>query len=153
MEGVNDMAISAWTPLTLKYLCMYNVQKVLPAVYDDSLSYYELLAKIQDKLNEVIHSENYLNEWQAAQDELMADLEQLVQDFINGGYKQDFDQFAQDWLDANIQEALTKAAHMVFFGLTEDGYFTAYIPRDWSFVFDTIIDYNDPNYGSLTIKY
>ena len=40
------MAISAWTPLTLKYLCMYNVQKVLPAVYDDSLSYYELLAKM-----------------------------------------------------------------------------------------------------------
>ena len=153
MEGVNDVAISAWTPLTLKYLCMYNVQKVLPAVYDDSLSYYELLAKIQEKLNEVITSENHLNEWQAAQDELMAELEQLVQDFINGGYKQDFDKFAQDWLDENIQEALTKAAHMVFFGLDDSGYFKAYIPTDWSFVFGTVLDYNDPNYGSLTIKY
>ena len=147
------MAISAWTPLTLKYLCMYNVQKVLPAVYYDSLSYYELLAKIQDKLNEVIVSENYLNEWQKAQDDTIAELEQVVQDFINGGYKQDFDQFAMDWLDANIQEALTKAAHMVFFGLTDDGYFCAYIPQDWSFVFGTILDYNNENYGSLTIRY
>ena len=32
----------------------YWVQKVLPLVYDDSLSYYELLAKIVDKLNETI---------------------------------------------------------------------------------------------------
>lgn len=147
------MAISAWTPLTLKYLCMYNVQKVLPAVYDDSLSYYEFLAKVQDKLNEVITSENHLNEWQAAQDEVIGELEQLVQDFIAGGYKEDFDQFAQAWLDENIQQALTKAAHMVFFGLTDDGYFTAYIPTDWSFVFDTIMDYSNENYGSLTIKY
>lgn len=147
------MAISAWTPLTLKYLCMYNVQKVLPAVYDDSLSYYELLCKIQEKLNEVIGSENNLNAWQEAQDEVIGELEQLVQDFIAGGYKQDFDQFAQDWLDQNIQQALTKAAHMVFFGLTDDGYFTAYIPTDWSFVFGTIVDYDDENYGSLTIRY
>lgn len=29
-------------------------QKVLPLVYDDSLSYYEVLCKVRDKLNEVI---------------------------------------------------------------------------------------------------
>lgn len=33
-------------------------QKVLPAVYDDSLSYYELLCKLVAKLNEVIESTN-----------------------------------------------------------------------------------------------
>ena len=147
------MAISAWTPLTLKYLCMYNVQKVLPAVYDDSLSYYELLAKIQAKVNEMVGDLNHLNEWQQAQDDAFAELEQVVQDFINGGYKQDFDQFAMAWLDANIQQALTKAAHMVFFGLTDDGYFVAYIPQDWALSFSTIVDYESDNYGSLVIKY
>ena len=30
------------------------VHKVLPVVYDDSLSYYEVLAKVTKKLNEVI---------------------------------------------------------------------------------------------------
>ena len=37
-------------------------QKVLPAVYDDSLSYYELLCKVVAKLNEVIKSQNGTNE-------------------------------------------------------------------------------------------
>ncbi len=148
-----SMTDPTYVPITLRYLCMYNVQKVLPAVYDDSLSYYELLAKIQEKLNEVITSENHLNEWQQAQDEVIGLLEQKVDDFIAGGYKEDFDKFVTEWLDANIQEALAKAAHMVFFGLTDDGYFIAYIPSDWAFVFDTVMDYSNDNYGSLVIKY
>ncbi len=147
------MAISAWTPLTLKYLCMYNVQKVLPAVYDDSLSYYELLAKIQDKLNEVVESENRLNEWQAAQDEVMAELENRIQEFVEGGYKEDFDKFVGDWLDENMREAITRGTRMVFFGLTDNGYFTAYIPTEWGIVFSTILDYDDKDYGRLEIKY
>lgn len=146
-------AATGYAPILMQRLLVYNVQKVLPAVYDDSLSYYELLAKIQQKLNETITNINNLNEWQAAQDKVMAALSQMVEDFINGGYKRDFDKFAMDWLDANIEQALAKAAHMVFFGLTDDGYFTAYIPQDWAFVFDTVMDYGDPNYGSLTIRY
>lgn len=30
-------------------------QKVLPLVYDDSLSYYEVLCKLKDKMNELIY--------------------------------------------------------------------------------------------------
>ena len=37
-------------------------QKVLPAVYDDSLSYYELLCKVIEKLNEVIDQGNDVSE-------------------------------------------------------------------------------------------
>lgn len=36
-------------------------QKVLPLVYDDSLSYYEVLSKVAYKINEVIDNENKLN--------------------------------------------------------------------------------------------
>ena len=38
------------------------VQKVLPLVYDDSLSYYEQLCRFKDKLNEVIGSTNEYGE-------------------------------------------------------------------------------------------
>lgn len=38
------------------------VQKVLPLVYDDSLSYYEVLAKVADKLNELIEIVNVQGE-------------------------------------------------------------------------------------------
>lgn len=37
-------------------------QKVLPLVYDDSLSYYELLCKVVCKLNELAENQNNLNE-------------------------------------------------------------------------------------------
>ncbi len=38
----------------IKFWC----QKILPTVYDESLSYYEVLAKVIVKLNEVIDNEN-----------------------------------------------------------------------------------------------
>lgn len=41
----------------------YWVQKVLPLVYDDSLSYYELLNKVVLKLNEVIENNNKVPEF------------------------------------------------------------------------------------------
>lgn len=37
-------------------------QKVLPLVYDDSLSYYEVLCKVVDKLNQCISSSNSTSE-------------------------------------------------------------------------------------------
>ena len=45
----------------------YWSQKVLPLVYDDSLSYYEVLGKITHKLNDVIvlinnHLDEYIRE-------------------------------------------------------------------------------------------
>lgn len=43
----------------LKYWC----QKVLPSVYDDSLSYYELLGKVVDAINEIIDDVDALNEF------------------------------------------------------------------------------------------
>lgn len=38
----------------------YWVQKILPLVYDNSLSYYEMLCKIREKLNETIEQVNIL---------------------------------------------------------------------------------------------
>lgn len=40
----------------------FYCQHVLPLVYDESLSYYEVLCKIQSKLNEVIKSQNDLQD-------------------------------------------------------------------------------------------
>jgi hypothetical protein len=70
----------------------------------------------------------------------MTQLTQMVEDFIAGGYRDDFDQFAQAWLRENVEEALALGSHMVFFGLTNDGYFKATVPQKWAMVFGTIVD-------------
>lgn len=54
-------------------------QKVLPLVYDDSLSYYEVLCKVSSKLNEVINSQNGLVQ------NLPEAIKNVINDMINSG--------------------------------------------------------------------
>ena len=60
----------------IRYWC----HKILPLVYDDSLSYYEFLCKMNAKLNEVIDSTNGLVE---AWERFQAELEKAWQDYKN----------------------------------------------------------------------
>ena len=53
----------------------YWVQKVLPLVYDDSLSYYELLGKVVEKLNALIKNNA----------ELPSYIQKLIEDYITNG--------------------------------------------------------------------
>lgn len=50
-----------YNPKTITPFGFY-CQKVLPLVYDQSLSYYEVLCKIQSKLNQVIETQNELQD-------------------------------------------------------------------------------------------
>lgn len=43
----------------IRYWC----NKILPLAYDDSLSYYEVLARVQEKINELIHAHNELPDY------------------------------------------------------------------------------------------
>lgn len=66
-------------------------QKVLPLVYDDSLSYYELLCKVVHKLNELAENQNNLSEdiKQVAKDlddfknQVPGMIEQKVEEWLN----------------------------------------------------------------------
>lgn len=118
-------------------------QKVLPLVYDDSISYYETLCKIAAHLNEIISSQN------ATLDELES-IHQAI-DQINEW----IDNFEPSVVDEIINQHL---AAMVYFGLTDAGYFVVYIPESWkSIQFATTgLDINIPceqEYGHLVIKY
>ena len=82
----------------LKYWC----NKILPLVYDDSLSYYEVLCKTSAKLNEVITSTNglldawdtYKNDIDAAFGEYTAELDKKFNDFSDE-MKTEFVRFKQ----------------------------------------------------------
>lgn len=51
----------------LEFYC----HKILPLVYDDSLSYYEVLCKVQQKLNELIENNNELiRQWELYKNEI-----------------------------------------------------------------------------------
>lgn len=53
-----------------------------------------------------------------------------------------------------VMHAIDCAIKMVFFGLSDDGYFVAYIPNSWDCItFGTILDCESPDYGKLTLSY
>ena len=70
------------------------VQKVLPAVYDDSLSYYELLTKMEHYLDEVVGGYNSLYD-------AMVLLNKAWEDFESGGYLDSFNEFIEKWFEDN----------------------------------------------------
>lgn len=55
-------------------------QKVLPLVYDDSLSYYEFLCRVCDKVNELISAQNITNNELS---NLTANLKSIISDILN----------------------------------------------------------------------
>jgi len=122
-------------------------QKVLPLVYDDSLSYYEVLCKVVDYINALIKDNN----------EMIDEIDQLKEDLtVVQKWITDYDtSFAEsvikEWMEKNL-------ASMVFFGLSNDGHFVAYIPENWSHInfATTGLEYCDPcckEYGHLVLCY
>lgn len=67
----------------LGFFRFYNIQKVLPAVYDDSLSYYELLAKLQCSLQKLTEYFNMLADYQDVQDDALRDTRQELIDYTD----------------------------------------------------------------------
>lgn len=139
----------------------YWCQKVLPAVYGDELSYYEVLCKVRDKLNDTINILNQqgenVNGLITLYNELNARvtaLENEVDDIKNGKYVELYLDSIIAWIDANLQQLVGRIVKFVCFGLSDDGYFTAYIPATWAFLgFDTGAVYGKPDYGCLIIKW
>ena len=120
----------------LKYWCY----KVLPLVYDDSLSYYEVLCKVVKKLNELI--DNYSASGETIT-EMQAEIAQL-QEWV--------DNFDTAFIENVVQEYLEKMVKTVTFGISSAGYFMAVIP-DWmsELRFGTIQE--GELYGHLTLSY
>ena len=67
-----------------------------------------------------------------------------------------FDYYAaqlEQWIEDNAQLIIETAIRQVYFGLTLDGHFVAYIPESWSdIVFDTGAVYGTPEYGRLILS-
>lgn len=82
-----------------KYWC----NKILPLVYDDSLSYYEFLSKVYEKLNETIDA---VNDNTAA----IAEFDQRINDFIAAetaareGWEDQQERDRQSWEDQQAQK-------------------------------------------------
>ena len=120
----------------------YWCQKVLPLVYDDSLSYYEMLCKITDYVNQIVENDkNFAGDLNEIRKELA-----IVKKWIA-----DFD-------TSYIEEVVKKfLATMIFVEISDAGYIIYFIPKTWEDItFNTTgmdVDIPDREYGRLVLSY
>ena len=123
---------------TFKFWCY----KVLPLVYDDSLSYYEVLCKVVDYINKLIE-----------QDKIFGDeLTKLKEDLTT----------VQNWIDnydtSYAKEVLEKfIANMIYVDISDSGYIIYHIPESWNDIkfYTTGLDITVPTeseYGHLVLS-
>lgn len=113
----------------VKYLCM---------LYDKLMAYVDAL---KDNVN--------------VDSEAIKELQEAFQKFMESGFDDYYAQQVAKWIAANLQKIIdAMTVSTVYFGLTDDGYFTAYYPLSWKTVqFDTIADYSSDYYGCLVLLY
>lgn len=85
----------------------------------------------------------------------MADLaaaQKCINDRLNDG---DFENGTfLEWADKNLPAMVCEMVRFVWFGLTPDGHFCAYVPANWRWLtFNTGTDITDMEYGHLIITY
>lgn len=103
----------------------------------------DLLAKMQD-----------LDDWREQHEAQYEELKKLYDDIISGNFPDSVIKAFYDWMSANAIDLVASLIKHVYFGLTDDGYFCAFIPENWSDIhFDSVTDFSDPLYGHLLLMY
>ena len=111
-----------------------DYQTNAPSYYEDLARKHELIKKLSNKIweyDQILYKK-------------LKEVESTLQEYadILDGKVNDFDRIilekTEKWLAENMEDILTQAVQLVWFGLTDDGYFMAVIPKNWSDVqFDT----------------
>lgn len=85
---------------------------------------------------------------------IIKELEAAFDEFKQSGFLDYYEEQINDWIHENMPDIIEESIKMVFFGLTDDGYFCAYIPDSWSDIsFDTGMVYGNFDYGRLMLRY
>lgn len=126
----------------------------VPQLYwdvDGNEQRYHLLCK---QLHKLVCYADMLGQKINLNHEQIDNLEAEFEKFKESGFVDYYVAQIEVWIQANMERLISEAIKMVFFGLTEDGYFCAYIPKSWAgIVFNTGAVYGDDDYGCLILEY
>lgn len=119
--------------------------------YDSDLGW---LIKTVKKLTELVTDlEGWKNEFSEAYEQLMKIYDQIV----SGSFPPELQAAFSKWMSENALTLVGELVKMVFFGITDEGYFVAYIPEGWDdIIFNTSnYDINTPDldFGHLMLSF
>lgn len=119
--------------------------------YDNDLGW--LIKNIKTAADAVLE----LEAWKESAEGSIEDLQKLLDNIAAGVFPKEISDAIRNWITANFYDIVGNMAKTVWFGLTDSGYFVAYIPDSWEEVkFKTTgYDYTtelQPEYGHLVLQ-
>lgn len=127
----------------------------IPKFYWDVDSQEQTIKNLCKVINTLIDYCNSIAD--SLNDDVITAIEQLqkdFKDFIEHGFDDYYREQVENWFKENAFLIYQLIAKNVYFGLTDTGYFCAYVPDGWSDIaFDTGQVYNTPTYGRLILRY
>lgn len=98
-----------------------------------------------------------LEEWKESAEGAIQDLQQLLDDIAAGNFPEEISNAIKNWIAKNFYDIVGRMSMTVWFGLTDAGYFVAYVPESWrEIVFKTTgYDYTtelQPDFGHLVLQ-
>lgn len=104
-------------------------------------------------LNALVHYANQLGVEIGINKTDIAKLQSDFEYLKDGKFWDFYEQQITNWINANMTAIIERVVKFVYFGLTDDGYFCAYVPDSWSDItFDTGAVYGRSDYGRLILK-
>lgn len=127
---------------------------VVPKLYYDALSPEQRIKKICEELHRLCEYANMLGVNINLDHEAIAQLQADFQRFIDGQYDDYYKDVIYKWIQDHFADLISAGVRQVFFGLTDDGYFCAYVPDSWSEItFDTGAVFGRSDYGRLILRF
>ena len=98
-----------------------------------------------------------LDDWKISHEKEYEQLKKLYDQVMSGDFPPEIVNGFTTWMMKNGYDLVGELVKMVFFGITDDGYFVAYIPEGWDdIIFNTTgYDITIPgfNFGHLTLSF
>ena len=86
-----------------------------------------------------------LEAWKESAEGSIEDLQKLLDNIAAGNFPAEISEAIKNWIVANFYNIVGDMAKTVWFGLTDSGYFVAYIPESWD-----AIDFKTTGYDYTT---
>jgi len=136
------------------YSAFTQYTPTLPQFYWDVYSAEQRIKHICFEIDKIINYADSLGVQLNITHDDVEELQQEFEQFKESGFADYYEQLLQKWIDENHKAIYEHLAKQVFFGLTDDGMFCAYVPDSWSDItFDTGANYGAYDYGRLILRF
>lgn len=146
----------AYTPINqiTPYPMWSAYTPTLPALYWDVDSHEERIKRLCLELQKIVDYSDYLGKNLNIDQTAIKELQDDFEKFQESGFDDYYLAQIEKWIDAHLDSLFATYSKGVYFGLTKNGYFCAYVPESWSDIqFDTGAVYGRSDYGRLILRF